>query len=361
MWLKEIDNKLVPPPVNYIVGDLTILNFNLNEQAMLDNGWRDWTPEEIAAWEALHPVPEPPTPVVPYYTKSETDEQIAEAIGGIPPQVQSDWDQSDSTAVDYIKNKPIIPQPIPQVQANWDESDSEALSYIQNKPAIPAAQVQVDWDESDAESIEYIKNKPVIPEAPVQSNWDESDSANLSYIQNKPTIPEPIEQVQSNWDESDSSDAAYIQNKPDLSLYMPKTGGTFTGDIEVTGDIVASGDITSAGREILTPATTTIVPQDNKVYKHLLAASDVIAFDLTSLTSTHQVNFEVHLTQPSTAVTFTLPSGILWGDEFGDYDLSNSAPTISTPNTVYCLVFRWDGEVLMGNLTYTRASSSSGV
>ena len=133
MWLKEIDNKLVPPPVNYIVGDLTILNFNLNEQAMLDNGWRDWTPEEIAAWEALHPVPEPPTPVVPYYTKSETDEQIAEAIGEIPPQVQSDWDESDSSEPSYIKNKPTK---FEQEQADWDESDSSDASYIRNKPDL---------------------------------------------------------------------------------------------------------------------------------------------------------------------------------------------------------------------------------
>lgn len=33
-------------------------------------------------------------------------EQISEAINEIPAQVQSDWNQTDSTKPDYIKNKP---------------------------------------------------------------------------------------------------------------------------------------------------------------------------------------------------------------------------------------------------------------
>ena len=589
MWLKEIDNKLVPPPVNYITGDLTILNFNLNEQAMLDNGWRDWTPEEIAAWEALHPVPEPPTPVVPYYTKSETDEQIAEAIGEIPPQVQSDWDESDSEALSYIQNKPEIPAA--QVQADWDESDSTAVDYIKNKPT-KFEQEQADWDESDSSDASYIRNKPDMSEylqksmdfslpasgQAYQMRWKvdgqnaisilagasgfgyytyigseygfadiKGKAINLSYgvyiglnghRQNEKggfcisdattgdlTVPGSVISLgdsvstvtatnnalaipaksgyvylytavendvitfdtPANGDSPEFElditqgatvatftlptvtwsngiapqfDAAstttrckfqYVDGTwygwvtPDMSEYLLRSGGTVTGKVEfpdgltlgyssgnpfylvdyhailtvsnvrttisndrvdigslygdininpggaavsgkhlnfkghaentpggfcisddTTGNLTLPGTLTSAGQEILTPATTTIAPGDNKVYKHLLAASDAIAFDLASLTSAHQVNFEVHLTQPSTAVTFTLPSGILWGDEYGDYDLSNPAPVISTPNTVYCLVFRWDGEVLMGNLTYTRAavadeSSSSGV
>lgn len=150
-------------------------------------------------------------------------------------QVQADWDESDSEAADYIKNKPVIPDP--QVQADWDESDSEAVSYILNKPVIPepAPQEQADWDESDSTAVDYIKNKPIIPEPvpQVQSDWDESDSSDPSYIQNKPAIPEPVSQVQADWDESDSSDVTYIQNKPNLSVYMPKAGGTFTGPVVI--------------------------------------------------------------------------------------------------------------------------------
>lgn len=660
MWLKEIDNKLVPPPVNYIVGDLTILNFNLNEQAMLDNGWRDWTPEEIAAWEALHPVPEPPTPVVPYYTKSETDEQIAEAIGEIPPQVQSDWDESDSEALSYIQNKPEIPAA--QVQSDWDESDSTAVDYIKNKPT-KFEQEQADWDESDSSDASYIRNKPdldaympkaggrftgtidlyatnglnadvltitrststvlritgspsivigtnmtiapysyccamgngsacsatfavltgtylsvpssmsncvvcgtynspssdakfqvgngtsnndrrnaftvtssgdvtmsgdltftpagaseattlstVITDlkaADVQADWDESDSSDLAYIQNKPTIPTTASEVGAMkfdgllvealtsatipaagkiYTYTPAADTTFVfptpddtsenlfeidltmpdpavtvtwpsgliwkfatptlsagsttalrfrytgsswegWTTPDMSEYLPLSGGTVTGRVKfpdglilgyssgnpfylvtyhailtvsnvhttitndrvdinslngninitpgtskhlnfrghaentaggfcisdaTTGNLTLPGVLTSAGTEILTPSTTTISPSDNKVYQHTLADADVLTIDTSALTSTAQVQFELHLIQPASPVTFTLPAGVWWADA-GAFASGNAAPTLDTANTLYCLVFRWDGANLLGNLAYSKA------
>lgn len=55
--------------------------------------------------------------------------------GGTITQVQSDWNQSNTSAVDYIKNKPSIPSA--QVQANWEQSSSAEIDYIKNKPVIP--------------------------------------------------------------------------------------------------------------------------------------------------------------------------------------------------------------------------------
>ena len=143
-------------------------------------------------------------------------------------QIQSDWNQSDNTAKDYIKNKPNIPAA--QVQADWDQSDNSAADYIKNKPNIPAAQVNSDWNSNSG--VSQILNKPslatvatsgaysdltgtpTIPASPVQSNWNESDNTSLAYIQNKPTIP--AAPVQSNWNESDNTSLAYIQNKPTI-------------------------------------------------------------------------------------------------------------------------------------------------
>ena len=73
------------------------------------------------------------------------------------------------------------------VQSDWNESDSSSLAYIQNKPTIQT-QVQSDWNETDTTSLAYIQNKPTI-QTPVQSDWNESDSSSLAYIQNKPAIP----------------------------------------------------------------------------------------------------------------------------------------------------------------------------
>ena len=50
-----------------------------------------------------------------------------------------------------------------QVQADWTQAVTTALDYIKNKPQIPAAQVQADWDESVPTEIDFIKNKPDIP------------------------------------------------------------------------------------------------------------------------------------------------------------------------------------------------------
>ena len=197
--------------------------------------------------------------------------------------VQADWNQSDSSADDYIKNKPTIPAaqvnsdwnaasgvaqilnkpnlatvattgnysdlngtptiPAAPVQSDWNESDNTSLAYIQNKPTIPAAQVNSDWNA--ASGVSQILNKPSlatvattgnysdlngtpsIPAAPVQSDWNEADSGSLAYIANKPTIP--AAPVQSNWNESDNTSLAYIQNKPSMTtetLTFTLQGGT---------------------------------------------------------------------------------------------------------------------------------------
>lgn len=67
-------------------------------------------------------------------------------------------------------------------------------SHEQNKlycitDGSPINQIQSDWNQSNSSAVDYIKNKPTIPAAPVQSNWNETDTASLAYIQNKPSIP----------------------------------------------------------------------------------------------------------------------------------------------------------------------------
>ena len=50
-------------------------------------------------------------------------------------QVQSDWNQTDSTQPSYIRHKPFIPDA--QVQSNWSETNQQSKAYIRNKPDIP--------------------------------------------------------------------------------------------------------------------------------------------------------------------------------------------------------------------------------
>lgn len=70
-------------------------------------------------------------------------------------QVQSDWTQATTSAVDYIKNKPTLAT----------VATSGSYNDLSNTPVIPDAQVQSDWGEADNTKVDYIKNKPTIGDA----------------------------------------------------------------------------------------------------------------------------------------------------------------------------------------------------
>jgi len=69
---------------------------------------------------------------------------------GAEVNVQSDWDQTDDTQDDYIKNKPNLAQ----------VATSGSYNDLSDKPSIPAAQVQSDWAQTNTSAVDYIKNKP---------------------------------------------------------------------------------------------------------------------------------------------------------------------------------------------------------
>ena len=106
----------------------------------------------------------------------EKDPNVIYNIEG-SDNVQADWNQTDTTADDYIKNKPTIPAA--QVNADWNANSG--VAQILNKPTLATVATTGSYND--------LSNKPTIPAAPVQSNWNESDSTSLAYIQNKPTIP----------------------------------------------------------------------------------------------------------------------------------------------------------------------------
>lgn len=73
--------------------------------------------------------------------------------------VQSDWNQSDDTKLDYIKNKPSIPSL--EGYATEEYVDSAVSGKLDSSDYT--APVQSDWNQSDSEALDYIKNKPTIP------------------------------------------------------------------------------------------------------------------------------------------------------------------------------------------------------
>lgn len=80
-------------------------------------------------------------------------------------QVNSDWEAT--SGLPFILNKPTIPDP--QIQSDWNQSNNTALDFIKNKPTIPAAQVQSDWNQANPAAASFILNKPDISAA--QNNY----------------------------------------------------------------------------------------------------------------------------------------------------------------------------------------------
>lgn len=81
-----------------------------------------------------------------------------------------------------------------QSRARQSVSAGTGISYDQTTGVISAAtgfvQLQSDWNETDNTQVDYIKNKPSIPAAQVNSDWNASSG--LSQILNKPTIPAQV-------------------------------------------------------------------------------------------------------------------------------------------------------------------------
>jgi hypothetical protein len=80
--------------------------------------------------------------------------------------------------------------------------------------ATAEPQQQSDWTETDTSDVSYIKHKPTVKPVVAGANitiTEGNDSFTIS------ATAEPQEQA--NWNETDSSSVQYIQNKPDLSVY----------------------------------------------------------------------------------------------------------------------------------------------
>jgi hypothetical protein len=195
---------------------------------------------------------------------------------GAEANVQANWSQSDSSADDYIKNKPVIanvpsvnsgddgkvlmasysggigsyswqvaptgvpdstaadsgkiltvlpdgtpsweePAAQPQVQSDWEESDTTDPSYIQNKP------VEMPFEAGSNISFSVQNNKlrvdctaQVIPSSTAQDEGKvlTVDDAGNPKWDDSPTFT----QQQSDWNQSNSSAVDYIKNKPSIPV-----------------------------------------------------------------------------------------------------------------------------------------------
>lgn len=155
-------------------------------------------------------------------------------------QVQANWTQTTTTAVDYIKNKPSLAT----------VATSGSYNDLSNKPTIPAAQVQTDWNASSW--MASIKNKPTL--ATVATSWAYSDlswtpslatvATSWSYndLSNKPTIPTKTSQLTNdNWFVTNQvSDTAYASSWNWVTTTAPSKNAVY--------DKISAMDTTISGK-----------------------------------------------------------------------------------------------------------------
>ena len=112
---------------------------------------------------------------------------------------------------------------------------SGSYNDLTNKPTIPAAQIQSDWNQTTTTAKDYIKNKPTIPAAQVQSNWNATSG--MGVILNKPT------KVSAFTNDANYATQTWVTNKgyattsamnTELAKYLPLTGGTMSNTNLVT-------------------------------------------------------------------------------------------------------------------------------
>ena len=72
-----------------------------------------------------------------------------------------------------------------------NDTDVEALISVFSEVLTVADSIQSDWNQTNSGQLDYIKNKPIIID-PVQSDWNETDTEDLAYIKNKPYVMTPL-------------------------------------------------------------------------------------------------------------------------------------------------------------------------
>ena len=158
------------------------------------------------------------------------------------PQVQADWSQTDSSAVDYIKNKP---ENLVQ-DANYVHTDNNFTTEEKNKLAGVEAgaekNVNADWNAAsgDAEILNKPENLVQDPSyVHTDNNYTSADKSKLDGIQAGAEV-----NVQSDWSQSDSSADDFIKNKPSNLVQDASyvhTDNNFTDTLKDKLDGIAAG------------------------------------------------------------------------------------------------------------------------
>ena len=138
--------------------------------------------------------------------------------------VQSDWAQTDSSADDYIKNKPTIPTDASEIA--YDSNTSVATAISANTTALGNKVDKVSGkglSTNDYTTAEKDKLAGIEAGAEANVNADWNASSGDAQILNKPTIPTKTSDL--------TNDSGFLTQHQDISGKVNKSGDTMTGDL----------------------------------------------------------------------------------------------------------------------------------
>ncbi len=180
------------------------------------------------------------------------------------PQQQADWAQTDSSAVDYVKNKPqnlVQDADYVHTDNNFTNADKTKLAGVE---AGAEANVQSDWTENDSSKDSYIRNRPSSKPLVAGANISITESASQVTIAASAA-------PQQNADWNASSGVSEILNKPDLSVYATQT--------ELTTGLAGKQDTLTAGSNISIVGNTisaTAAPQQNADWNATSGVTEIL-------------------------------------------------------------------------------------
>lgn len=132
------------------------------------------------------------------------------------------------------------------VQSNWDETDTSSDSFIQNKPTIPTATSQLNNDSNFVSDANYVHT---------DNNFTSQDKTKLESVEEGAQV-NVIEKVQQNGVDLN------IENKT-VNVTVP----TKTSELENDSDFVTSADIPEGGIVDTELSSTSTNPVQNKAIK----------------------------------------------------------------------------------------------
>ncbi|WP_413854689.1 hypothetical protein [Candidatus Ruminimicrobium bovinum] len=204
-----------------------------------------------------------------YATDTEVANAIATAVSAIPSQVQSDWDEDDTTDPSYIQNKPEEINLVAGTNISITASGDNLVISSTASSVEPIEYTAGNGIDITNNTISIDNTVALKSEIPDVSSFVTSNE--VSAIVGAATAELPtFEQVQSDWTEDDTTEPSYIQNKPetvDIDVCPIIAGANITitasGDSAVISSTGGGGSTYTAGTGI--DITNDVISVDNTI------------------------------------------------------------------------------------------------